>query len=220
MDQSTRPYADRTLGEFSRLLASPEPVPGGGSTSAIVGAFGASLLAMVASLSEGRPKYERYAATIGRSRDVGERARRRLLELADEDARAYAAFMDGRRLPADSDDERAVRDAAVQEAAKAATRVPLEIIRQCVELAVRIEALAGRSNLSAASDLGVAGLLVEAAASGAGANVLVNVPMITDARFAGGATAELEGYLDSIQHLTRRTREIVGENRLREPEEA
>jgi formiminotetrahydrofolate cyclodeaminase len=220
MDESTLRFADRTIEDFTRVLGSAEPVPGGGSASAVVGAIGASLLGMVASLSEGRPKFEAYAATIRRAREVAERMRRRLLDLADEDARAYAAFVRARRLTAETESERLSREAQIQEAARAATEVPLEVIRQCHAVATAIEALAGRSNLNASSDLNVAGLLVEAAARGAGANVLINLPSIDDARFVGGATAELHGYLEQIEHLALQTREHVGESRLRKPEEA
>jgi len=218
MEESRERFADLTLEAFSARLASDEPVPGGGSASAVAGALGASLLAMVAQLSSGRPKYEPYADTVARGSRVGDAGRRRLLELADEDARAYAGYVAARRLPAETADDRAARDAAMRAAARASTETPLEIVRQCRALAEEIEALAGRSNLNASSDLGVAAHLVEAAANGAGANILINLPGIADPRFEGAATAELQAQLDAIERLSQRTYQIVGAGRLREPE--
>jgi glutamate formiminotransferase/formiminotetrahydrofolate cyclodeaminase len=173
---------------------------------------------MVARLSSGRPKYEPYAETIDRAAQAGEAGRRRLLELADEDARAYAGYVAARRLPAETPEERAARDAAIRASARSSTETPLEIVRQCRVLSEEIEALAGRSNLNAASDLGVAAHLVEAAAEGAGANILINLPGIADVRFEGAATAELQAQLDAIERLSQETHQIVGDGQLREPE--
>ena len=220
MEESRERFADLTLETFSTRLASSDPVPGGGSASAVAAALGASLVAMVANLSIGRPKYAAYADVLEEARELATTGRRRLLELADEDAQAYSAFMTARRLPQESEDSIATRDAAVAAAARRAAEVPLEIVRECGRLAEVVEAMAGRSNLNAASDLGVAAHLIEAAAQGAGANVIINLPEIPDQRFAGGLTAELSGELEAIQRFAVQTREMIGEGRLREPEEA
>ena len=88
MDAQPDSLAALTLTDFSDVLASAEPVPGGGSASAIAGSFAGSLLAMVARLSVDRPKYAAYQMTHGRALATGEHARTVLLELADVDARA------------------------------------------------------------------------------------------------------------------------------------
>src|SRR3954453_16697083 len=92
-------FADLTIGEFEDRLFSAEPVPGGGSASAIAGSMAASLLAMVSRLSSDRPKYSEYAETHSRALEIAESARARLLELADDDAVAYAAFGSARKMP-------------------------------------------------------------------------------------------------------------------------
>nr|MBA2556262.1 cyclodeaminase/cyclohydrolase family protein [Chloroflexota bacterium] len=102
-------YADLTLHEFTGLLASSEPVPGGGSASAVAGALAASLLEMVAALSAGRPKYSPYERTIARAALEGARAREAFLELADRDAAAYAAFSAAMKLPHETPQEVAGR---------------------------------------------------------------------------------------------------------------
>jgi formiminotetrahydrofolate cyclodeaminase len=211
-------YGALTLDDFSARLASADPVPGGGSASAVAGSLAGALLAMVAGLSTGRPKYVAFAATIERAGAAGEWARTRLMELADEDATAYSRFAEAMKLPRDSEDQVAARKQAMASAALGACQAPMEVIRECSALVDEIEALAGRSNLNAASDLDVAALLSDAAARGAGANVLINLPMVGDEGVAGGMTAELAGLLGSIHDAVARVREIVGSGELRDPE--
>jgi glutamate formiminotransferase/formiminotetrahydrofolate cyclodeaminase len=209
-----------TLAEFTDRLASAEPVPGGGSASAIAGSFAASLLAMVARLSLDRPKYEAYRATNERALAEGDRGRRRLLELADEDAVAYAAFAAARKMPKETEVEQETRDAATRAAARGASDVPLDVVRECSGLLDEIAAMAGRSNLNAASDLEVAARLSIAAAHGAAANVLINLPMVGDEAYAGLTTAELNGLLREADRVLASVAEIVGQGTLREPEAA
>ena len=211
-------YSRLTLDEFTTRLASAEPVPGGGSASAVAASLAGSLLAMVAGLSSGRPKYAAYEQTIARALEAGTRARTRMLALADEDATAYQAFGAAMKLSRDTPEAQAERDAAIGTAALGASEVPMDVVRESVALLQEIEALAGRSNLNAASDLHVAALLAEAAARGAGANVLINLPMVPDEQRAGAMTVELNGYLREIGDAAARVREIVGAGKLLDPE--
>src|SRR5438876_6440414 len=109
MADRDRSFGQLTLNDFADHLASDEPVPGGGSASAIAAALAASLLAMVTRLSLGRPKYESFQETNERALAVADAARRRFIELADEDARAYSAFVDARHLPKETPDEQQSR---------------------------------------------------------------------------------------------------------------
>ncbi len=220
MEDSPGRLADLTLSQFSDRLASDAPVPGGGSASAIAGSFAASLLAMVARLSQDRPKYEPYARTVARALEVAERGRVRLLDLADEDARAYGRFAEALKLPKETDEQQQRRTTAIRDAARGAAEVPLAIARECAVLLDQIESMAGRSNLNAASDLEVAARLCTAAARGAAANVLVNLPQVGDQRFVGISTAEVGELLHGIERNVLEVAQRVARGGLREPEPA
>jgi methenyltetrahydrofolate cyclohydrolase len=220
MEGSPASFADLSLSEFSERLASDEAVPGGGSASAVAASLAASLLAMVARLSLGRPKYESFAATNQRALDAAERARPRLLRLADEDAQAYAGFSAALKLPKETDEEREARSEAMRRAARAASEVPLTIARECAALLDQIESMAGRSNVSAASDLEVAARLAVAAARGAASNVLVNLPHVGDQRFVGITTAEVGELMHDVERIVSQVAQRVARGGLRDPEPA
>jgi formiminotetrahydrofolate cyclodeaminase len=198
---ATSSFRDLTLGEFVERLASPEPVPGGGSASAVAASLGAALVAMVASLSEGRPKYLAHAELHDESRSVGRRLAARFLDLADEDAAAYAEFAAAMKLPTETDQQVAERKGALSVAARRAAEVPLQAVEACLELVATAESLVGRSNVNASSDLDVATLLGEAAARGAAANVLINLPSVDDESYSGEATARVMELLASIEEI-------------------
>ena len=206
-----------TLDAFVGRLSSSDPVPGGGSASAVAASLGASLVAMVAALSEGRPKYAEHAALHAEAKAAGTRLADRFLRLADEDAAAYAGFSAALKLPRDTDAERATRDAAIRRAAREATEVPLACAEACLELAVYAEALAGRSNRNASSDLEGAATMAAAAATGATANVLVNLPSIGDESYAGELTVRAKDLLDEVERIAAATREQVREGEARDP---
>ncbi len=168
---------------------------------------------MVAALSEGRPKYVGHAELLAVAGRTGRELADRFLELADQDAAAYAEFSAARKLPRDNGDQRVARDVAVRAAARRAAEVPLECVEACVRVVSTAEALAGRSNANAASDLNVASLLGE----GGGANVLVNLPAIGDDEFAALATSRVDELLHEITRLTELTRAVVLSGEPREP---
>jgi formiminotetrahydrofolate cyclodeaminase len=211
------PFGTLRLDEFTQRLASAEPVPGGGSASAVAAALGAGLVAMVARLSAGRPKFAEHEDLLSWAIETGETLRARFLELADEDAASYAAFGAAMKLPRTTDQEIAVRKQAMSDAARGAAEVPLLCVELCVTLVGAAEALAGRSNANASSDLNVAALLGEAAANGAAANVLVNLPSIDDAGYRGELTARVDTLLHDIERLAADTRQAVGSGETREP---
>ncbi|HEY7522964.1 MAG TPA: cyclodeaminase/cyclohydrolase family protein [Candidatus Limnocylindrales bacterium] len=218
MQEGRQPrFGELSLDAFVERLASAEPVPGGGSASAVAAALGASLLAMVASLSTGRPKFADHEQTLAEAGAIGHRLISTFLDIADEDAAAYGAFAAALKLPRETDPEREARRAAMSEAALLAAETPLRCVERCLELVVAVESLAGRSNPNASSDLVVASLLGEAAARGAAANVMVNVPSIADQEVAGELVARSKELVDQIERLASSTRQTVLSGEPREP---
>ena len=210
-------FRDLTLATFVDQLASAEPVPGGGSASAVAASLGAGLVAMVATLSEGRPKYADYALTHTSAGNVGRALATRLLDLADEDAAAYAVFGAALRMAKETEAQQAARKEALRAAARTASTVPLACVEACLDVVNAADSLAGRSNLNASSDLAVACLLASAAAHGAAANVLVNLPAVGDEAFAATMSSRVGSLLGEIDRVSLATRGVVASGQLRAP---
>jgi formiminotetrahydrofolate cyclodeaminase len=212
--------ADQRLGDFLEALGSEQPVPGGGAACAVSAALAAALTAMVVRLSLDRPKYVGFASLHAEALAASDTARARFLELADADAKAYAAYRAARSLPHETDAQEELRASAIRGAARTATNVPLDTVRACHTQVELVDRLAGRTNLHVASDLEVAALLLDSAARSAAANVRANLPFVGDPGFVSAVIAELDQRLQQIQSTVDRARERVGKDLLRTPEGA
>ena len=169
-----------SLSGFVAAVASPSPVPGGGSVVAHVGALGAALAQMVAGLTIGKKK---YAAVNAEMKEVALSAAALVSELSGlvaRDATAYAAVAEAHRLPKEPAVVATLRSAALTRALLVAAAVPLETARACVRVAELAATVAEKGNTNAASDAGVAALLAEAACKGASYNVRINVASLDD----------------------------------------
>ncbi len=208
-------FRDLTVAQFLDQLASGEPVPGGGAAAAVAGGLGAALVSMVSALTAGRAKYAEHEALAAASDPAGQALKERFLALADEDADAFAGYGAAMKMPRDTDEQKAARSAAIREAAKAATLAPLRTVEACLEVVALAEALAGRSNKNASSDLEVAALMAVAACRSAAANVYINLPSLGDEALAKELYERTERLADEVDRLAARTREVVrsGESR-------
>lgn len=187
--------AERTVAGLAAEVASDSPAPGGGSVSALAGAIGAALTAMVSGLTVGRKKYadvqELVTAAQAQSRALCER----FLDVMDRDAEAFLAVSAAYALPKQTEEERSARSAAIQTGLRGCTQTPMEMMRLCAEGLELLTALTGKTNASAASDLGVAALSLKTAMQGAWLNVLINLGSIRDGAFAAHCRQEGEALL-------------------------
>lgn len=174
---------EKSLREFVDLLASGEPTPGGGSAAAMTGAQGAALVAMVCGLTAGRPKYAEHDGLARETIIAANAVKDGLLEALDRDSEAYLGVVAVFSMPKDSEEEKQARKAAMQQALKASTLSPYEMMKLSVAGLKLARAMAGKCNVNAASDLGVAALSLRAALEGGWSNVLINLGGIEDEAF-------------------------------------
>ncbi|HEX7471711.1 MAG TPA: cyclodeaminase/cyclohydrolase family protein [Candidatus Limnocylindrales bacterium] len=217
VDHPPKRFGDLSLGAFIDRLASSDPVPGGGSASAVAGSVAAALVSMVTALSTGRPRYAAHEATYTWTAGEGRRLSVHLLTLADEDARAFGAYAAALKMPRGTDAERETRTVALRAAARVASEVPLTCVEACRDVVAAAEALAGRSNVNAASDVLVAALLGEAAAAGAAANVRINLPSVGDDDLVVELTQRVDELVHDVARLAARAREVVASGEARDP---
>lgn len=183
---------DRTVTDLLAAFRSSEPTPGGGSASALAAAIGASLLAMVARLPKPRAASEENHARL---QAAGERCialAARLTELIDRDSEAYERVVGAYRLPKGSDEEKTARSAAIQQALRAATDAPLEVMRAAHAALEQGVVVAEFGNRHASSDVQVGLELLAAALRGAKLNVEINLESVKDERYQASVRAEVE----------------------------
>ena len=173
-------FAEMTLKDFLRELSSESPTPGGGSASGLAGALSASLICMVCSLTAGKAVSAAGEAAAKEVLISAGMLRERFTRLMDEDARAFDAVIAAYRLPKATDEEKAARTRAVQEALAHAADVPLDCARHAVAALELCQRLVAVANPHAISDVGVGALLAETAAKGALLNVDTNARLIKD----------------------------------------
>lgn len=202
-------YTDKTVRDYVLAAASREPVPGGGSVAALGGALGAALTSMVCNFTAGNPKYAAVETEIQRILAGAEDLREQLLRLVDEDTAVYAKVTAAYKLPRATDDEKAARRAAIQEALVSAAEVPMAIARASREVALLCRDLVSIGNPNLVSDVGVAVVLAEAALRGAALNVEINAAGIKDQAvadrlrsFVASALPEIAGLKEEVMAKT------------------
>lgn len=193
--------ADQTVTSFVDLMSSDAPAPGGGSAAALEGALGAALTAMVCALTQGKKKYAEFAeltATVGEKAQV---LKVQYVDVIDRDTEAFNAVSAVFAMPKDTDEEKTARSAAMQEALKGCTKTPFEMMELAVKALELTDSIVGKSNASAASDLGCAALSLKAAIQGAWLNVLINIGGLKDQAFADQYRKDGEALLEKALPL-------------------
>lgn len=166
--------------EFLEKLASKEAVPGGGGAAALGGAIGAALASMVANLTLGKEKFLAVESEMLRLAAASEYLRQELLQLAQEDASVFEAFMNCYKMPKATDAEKALRQAKIQEAAKMAAEIPLKIGEKSLAVLLLAAEAAELGNPAVITDAAVAALMARAAVRSAVYNVKINLNLIND----------------------------------------
>ena len=170
--------------------AGDAPVPGGGSISALNGAIAAALAEMVANLTIGKKK---YADVQDEMEEIAKSAAALQKELVvDRDSEAYDGVSQAFKLPKETDEEKAIRSAAIQENTKKAALVPMEVARRASALLPAIEAVVARGNQNAVTDGCVAMMCARVAVVGALFNVRINLTSIKDEEFVARLREEAD----------------------------
>lgn len=194
---------------FADSVASSSPAPGGGTVSAAAGALAAALAAMVCRLTVGRKKYAGVQEEMEGILAEAETLRAKLTRLADDDSRAFDKVMAARKLPKDTDNEVAARSSAIDVATREAAQVPLEVCRTAFRVIELADICAGKGNVNAVSDSGVAAQMAYSAIVGAALNVKINMAGFPDAPFRDQLLTEAGELQAKGQSLTERVLRTV-----------
>ena len=181
---------EQSIRDLLTAFSSADPTPGGGSASALAAAVGASLLIMVAGLPKSRTGSDEDRAALARAAGALADIRHRLTGAIDADTAAYDRVVAAYKRPKASAEEQSARTAAIQEALRGATEVPLGVMRQSAAALDLAAVVAAHGHRAAPSDVGVAVALLRAGLRGARLNVEINLGSMSDADYAGAVAAE------------------------------
>jgi methenyltetrahydrofolate cyclohydrolase len=188
-------FSDLRLRDFVDALASDAPTPGGGTGAAAAGALGAALVRMLATLTLGRPKYASAEPLMKAiAEQAGENAKR-LLALADEDARSYDAVSAAMKMPKATDAEKAARKTALDTAMRGAIEPPLKVMEACLDTIALAKSAVAQGNVNAVSDGAAGAELARAAMNVASYNVRINLVGLPDDRWAKDVRTRLDEML-------------------------
>lgn len=167
---------DRSCKDFTEALAAKKPVPGGGGAAALTGALAASLCMMVGNYTTGKKKYAAYEEDIQHILKEAEALRVRLLELTDEDAKAFEPLSRAYSIPKNDPS----RDDVLETATLNACRAPMEMMRCCEQIISLLQEMLVKGSVMLVSDIGCGAAIARAAMESASMNVFVNTAALRD----------------------------------------
>ena len=209
--QSSKRLVDMTCTAFAEETASESPAPGGGSISAYMGALGAALGTMVANLSSHKAGWDERWEEFSDYAERGQAIISELLHLVDEDTEAFNRIMAVFAMPKSTDEEKAARSAALQEATLYATQVPLKTMKASLKVFEIVKAMAEIGNPNSVSDAGVGALAARSAVLGAQLNVKINAAGLKNREVADALVAEANAIAAEAIALEAETLAIVNE---------
>ena len=177
--------------DFVAATASKAPTPGGGAIAALTAATGAALAEMVANLTFGKKGYEAVQTEMEELQAKAEAIRKRMLELSQADADVFNIFMNALGLPKNTDEEKAARTAAIQQAYKDAAMVPFEIGELANQIFDLAELASRKGNRNLITDGIIAAINARAAVKSAFLNVRINLSGIKDESFVAELTSKM-----------------------------
>ena len=201
--------ADLKVTEFVDLLASDAPAPGGGSAAALEGAIGAALTAMVCGLTKGKKKFAEFNDLAVETEVKALALKDRFVDVMDRDTEAFNVVSAAFGMPKETDEEKAARSAAIQKGLEGCTATPFEMMEIALETLELTDSILGKSNDSAASDLGVSALSLRAAVQGAWLNVLINIGSLKNKELAEDYRVKGEALLAKALPLADKIYETV-----------
>ncbi len=208
-DDTQQPLIGMSLRAFANETAKDSPAPGGGSIAAYIGALGASLGTMVANLSAGKRGWDERIGEFSAWAEKGQQLKDALLNLVDEDTRAFNRIMEAFRLPKETAEEKAARTQAIQAATQYATEVPLRTMELAAQVFELAEAMVENGNPNSVTDAAVGALCAHAAVHGAWLNVRINATSLKDEKVKKELVGKAEeigrqadGYIAKIKALT------------------
>lgn len=208
-------YADCSIRDYVAVASTDAPTPGGGSVSAVVGALGAALGQMVYHLSVNKKSYqandEATKATVECDFRALEELQKDFIRLIDEDVAAFNTFMAALQLPKETEEEKKIRQKAMEEASIVATKAPLETAKKAFETLECLEALAHCGHKNCISDAGVSAYCAFAALQSAVMNVRINLGGISDNTFTSEAEALCVRLLAEAEDKTNNIAKVVYE---------
>ena len=201
--------ANMTLIDFANKTSSESPAPGGGSISAYVGALGAALSTMVANLSANKrgwdEKWEFYSQWGEQSLEL----QNILVNLVDEDTKAFNKIMSAVSLPKDTKEQKLNRSAALESATKYAIEVPFKIMETSFSCLESIKCMTELGNPNSISDAGVAALCIRTAVMGAYLNVKINCKDLNDKIFVSTILKKGKMIVNSTNKIEGEIMELV-----------
>jgi len=198
-----------SLRDFMNVTASESPAPGGGSVSAYIGALGVALGTMVANLSSHKKGWDNRWKEFSDWAEKGKSIQSRLLELVDEDTLAFNKILQAYGLPKKSEEEKKIRNEAIQAATREAVLVPLRVMEKALEGFDVIKAMVEKGNPNSITDAAVGAIAVHACIRGAFLNVRINVKGLEDRLFADEITRKGHVIENEAVNKEREIMEIV-----------
>lgn len=182
-DRTDSKLVSMSLSDFADETASESPAPGGGSISAYMGALGVSLATMVANLSSHKKGWDERWDEFGKWAEKGQQYKEELIKLVDADTKAFNQIMSAMGLPKTTDEEKAARNNAIQEATRYAIEIPFKVMQTAFASMEVIKAMVDTGNPNSVTDAGVGALCARSAVIGAFMNVKINVSGYDDKNF-------------------------------------